>query len=63
MTLTRYWNTLKIGEEQCLCPECSWSGLVKECNPRIDTVALCPKCGHRVEYKNPSKDNTIRRPG
>lgn len=62
MTIIRHWTTPKIGGEQCLCPECGWSGTVSKCNPRIDDVALCPKCGHWVEYRNPLKDSAVRRP-
>lgn len=62
MTLTRHWNTPKIGGEQCLCPECGWSGKISDCNPRLDEIALCPKCGHWVELRNSPKDNTERKP-
>lgn len=61
MTIVNHWNTPKTGEEQCLCPECGWSGLVKDCNPRIDTIALCPKCNHWVELRDPPKDNRVRK--
>jgi uncharacterized protein (DUF983 family) len=61
MTIVRHWNTPKIGEEQCLCPRCGWSGKVSDCYTRIDTVALCPNCNHWVEYRDPPKAKTIAR--
>ena len=62
MTLTRHWAIPKTGDGQCICPECGWSGKASNCDPRIDSVALCPECGHWVEYRDPPKDNTVRRP-
>ena len=55
MTFINAWTTPKVGEGQCLCPKCGWSGKVEDCNPRVDKIALCPKCSHWVEYKDPPK--------
>ncbi len=61
MALIRAWSTPKAGGEQCLCPGCGWSGSLSKCDPQLDEVALCPKCGHWVEYRDPPEDNTMRK--
>jgi hypothetical protein len=36
-------------ESAVLCHFCGWCGRVKDCNPRLDCLVLCPKCGETVK--------------